>query len=46
MLAFYHSPSGKSMVQKMPIVMQESMQLGATLGQQIAQDIAEKMAEY
>lgn len=44
--AFYRTPSGKSMIQKMPAVMAESMQVGSQLGQQIGQEIAEKMAEY
>lgn len=41
--AFYSSPEGRSMVQKLPLIMSESMQAGQHWGQQIAKRALERL---
>ncbi len=39
LIKFYKTDVGKTLVEKMPIILQESMQIGAAWGQQIMQEI-------
>ncbi len=41
--AFYRQPVGQKLLQKLPVVMQESMALGQTFGQVIADDLRDQM---
>jgi hypothetical protein len=45
LLAFYQSPLGQKMVEKQPVVMQQSMQLGAAWGQAAAERALPKAIE-
>jgi hypothetical protein len=45
MLSFYKTDAGQRVIEKMPLIMQESMQAGARWGQQIMQQIMEKLKE-
>lgn len=42
-LEFYRSPAGQSILQKMPLVMEESMRLGQQWGMEVAQRVMEKL---
>ncbi|HUP43144.1 MAG TPA: DUF2059 domain-containing protein [Thermoanaerobaculia bacterium] len=42
-LEFYRSPAGQSILQKMPVVMQESMAVGQQWGMELGQKIAEEL---
>ncbi|MEM9888320.1 MAG: DUF2059 domain-containing protein [Bacteroidota bacterium] len=44
-IAFYESPEGQSLIAKSPLIMQESMQVGAAWGEEIGERIAEKMLD-
>ncbi|MEM8524436.1 MAG: DUF2059 domain-containing protein [Bacteroidota bacterium] len=44
-IVFYESPEGKSLIEKTPFIMQESMQVGRIWGEQLGQKIAERMLE-
>lgn len=41
--AFYSRPVGQKLLQKMPVVMQQSMQMGRKFGESLARDLDEKM---
>ena len=41
--AFYRSPLGQKVQQKLPTVMQESMAMGARFGQEISREAGEQM---
>jgi hypothetical protein len=41
-IEFYNSPTGRKVVQQLPMVMQESMAVGRVYGQQLAQKVIEK----
>ncbi len=43
MFKFYSSKEGKSIIKKMPVVMQESMQVGNVFGQMQARKIIQEM---
>ena len=43
MIAFYKTETGRSMVKKMPALLQESMGVGQKWGIQIAEEVLEKM---
>ena len=45
LISFYQSDIGKVLVEKTPIIMQESANLGAVWGQEIGMKIAQKMSE-
>lgn len=42
-LEFYRSPAGQSILQKMPVVMQESMVIGQQWGMELGQKISEEL---
>lgn len=42
---FYRSPVGQKFLDKMPIVMQESMSIGQSFGQQVATEMQSRMIE-
>jgi hypothetical protein len=42
---FYRSPVGQRFLEKMPIVMQESMSIGQAFGQQVAGELQTRMIE-
>ena len=43
-LDFYRSPTGQSLLRKMPVIMQESMTLGEQWGQEIAHQVLEELS--
>lgn len=43
MIAFYESPTGKSMIEKMPLVMNDSMSIGREWSQKLMQRLLEKL---
>lgn len=45
LIAFYQTPLGKKVVEKMPFIMQESMQIGAAWGKQITEKVMEKLKQ-
>jgi len=45
MIAFYESEIGKKMVEKTPIIMQQSMQIGQQWGMEMGAKIAMRMRE-
>jgi hypothetical protein len=44
-IQFYSSPAGKSMVQKLPAIMQESMAEGEQWGRSLGKEIAERISK-
>jgi len=44
-IAFYESEAGQSLLKKSPLIMAESMQVGATWGQALAEKILSKMED-
>ncbi|WP_297985406.1 DUF2059 domain-containing protein [uncultured Chryseobacterium sp.] len=44
-IAFYNTPSGKKMIEKMPIVFQESQAVGQEWGRGIAKKVFEKISK-
>lgn len=44
-LEFYRTPAGQSILQKMPLVMEESMRLGQQWGMDVAQRVMEKLEQ-
>jgi hypothetical protein len=42
-IAFYRTPAGQSILQKMPVVMQESMEVGQQWGMELGQKLAEEL---
>lgn len=45
-VAYYKTPEGRSMVQKMPLIVQQSMQIGQQWGMNLAQEAARKVEEF
>jgi len=45
MLAFYSSPVGQKVLSKLPVVLQESMQVGQTWGQELSKKIMQKLQQ-
>ncbi len=45
MIAFYKSPVGKKLVEKQPLIVQESMQAGQVLGREIGERVTKKLQE-
>lgn len=45
LLAFYRSPLGQRMIEKMPIIMQESFAVGQAWGSEIGERIGQRFAE-
>jgi hypothetical protein len=45
LIAFYKTPLGKKVVEKMPAIMQESMQIGAAWGKQMSEKVMEKLKQ-
>ncbi len=45
-IAFYSSPEGRSLVAKLPVVMQESMAAGQAWGEKKGREIAERLELY
>lgn len=45
MIAFYSSPVGQKVIAKLPVVMQESMQLGQTWGQELGKKVILKLQQ-
>lgn len=45
LITFYESEIGKTFIEKMPMIMQESMQAGSEWGQMIAEKITRKLKE-
>lgn len=45
MIAFYETPAGKKMVEKLPMIMQESMTVGQEWGRQLGEKILARMKE-
>ncbi len=41
-IAFYKTPAGKNMIEAMPIIMQQSQQVGLQLGRKTAQEVVER----
>jgi len=41
----YETPAGKRLVEKLPIVMQESMKAGEIWGQELGEKVVNKMLE-
>ena len=44
-ITFYETPAGKRLVEKLPIVMQESMKAGEIWGQELGEKVVNKMLE-
>ena len=42
---FYKTPIGKKMVEKLPLIMQDSYRVGAEWGQKIGEQVAERLKE-
>lgn len=45
-IAFYSTPHGRSLVSKLPVIMQESMTAGQKWGEQLGRQIYEKITKY
>lgn len=45
LIQFYNSPTGKKMIQNMPLVMQESIAAGQNWGKEIAQKVYSRLKE-
>ena len=45
-IAFYSTPHGKSLVNKLPVIVQESMTAGQKWGEQLGRQIYEKITKY
>jgi hypothetical protein len=45
LIAFYQSPVGKKMIDKMPVIMQQSMQIGSEWGKQLSDKVIEKLKQ-
>lgn len=44
-IEFYRTPAGQSILQKMPLVMEESVRLGQQWGMEVAQRVMEKLEQ-
>lgn len=44
-ITFYETPAGKRLVEKLPMVMQESMQVGEVWGRELGEKVMSKMLE-
>lgn len=45
LIAFYESPIGRKLVQRLPLILQESMEIGGRWGEELAERILDKLAE-
>lgn len=45
LVKFYNTPAGKKMIEKMPLIMQESMSAGRIWGKEIAERVAARLKE-
>jgi hypothetical protein len=45
LIAFYQSPVGRKMVDKMPVIMQQSMQIGSEWGKQLSEKVIERLKQ-
>ena len=45
MITFYDSPVGKKMIEKLPLITQESMQAGGEWGKQLSEKIMQRLKE-
>jgi hypothetical protein len=45
MMTFYRSPVGQKVLEKMPVVMQESMSVGQAFGQRVGVELRTRMIE-
>ncbi len=45
LLAFYSTPVGKKLVENLPVITQESMNIGMQWGKQIAEKVLEKLKQ-
>jgi hypothetical protein len=45
LIGFYQSPVGKKMIEKMPVIMQQSMQIGSEWGKQLSEKVIEKLKQ-
>jgi hypothetical protein len=45
MIVFYSSPLGQKVLAKLPVVMQESMQIGQDWGQELAKKVFQKLQQ-
>lgn len=43
---FYRTPAGQALIEKMPVIMQESMQKGQEFGMEVAQEIQRELEAY
>jgi hypothetical protein len=43
---FYGSPAGQSIVRKLPVIVQQSMQAGQEWGRQLGRETADRIARY
>ncbi|MBS1605077.1 MAG: DUF2059 domain-containing protein [Bacteroidetes bacterium] len=45
LIVFYQSPVGRKMIDKMPVIMQQSMQIGSDWGKQLSEKVIEKLKQ-
>ena len=45
LIAFYESPIGRKMIDRMPAIMQQAMQVGAEWGKQLGEKVIEKLKQ-
>ena len=45
LIAFYQTPVGKKMIEKMPVIMQQSMQIGSEWGKQLSEKVIEQLKQ-
>ncbi len=45
-IEFYSSESGRAIVAKLPVISQESMQVGMRWGMELGQEIAERLEQW
>lgn len=45
LLAFYQTSTGKTMIEKMPVILQESMSIGETWGRELSQALEKDIAD-
>jgi hypothetical protein len=45
LIVFYQSPVGRKMIDKMPVIMQQSMQIGSEWGKQLSEKVIEKLKQ-
>lgn len=45
LITFYQTPVGKKVIEKMPFIMQESMQIGAAWGKKLSEKVVEQLQQ-